>query len=462
MKTFDVIVIGSGPGGYVAALRLAQLGKRVACVEQSSTLGGTCLNVGCIPSKALLHSSHLAQIWREEGALHGFKTENSTVDFHQLQKRKAEVVKNLVAGVSGLFSRHGITRIEGKGKLISSRAVVVNEKQYTADAIILATGSTPQMLPFLPLVEGKIVDSTGALSLKNIPNRLLVVGAGVIGLELASVYARLGSKIVVLEMLDQICPGIDHSAAGALSKSLTGLGMQFHLGVKVTSGGVIEGKDEVFLKYEEEGREHSVEGDVILVAVGRRPYSEGLGLEEIGIAVDRAGRVLVDGQFETCVPDIYAIGDLIDGPMLAHKASEEGVVVAEIIAGHKSSLEYITIPNIIYTSPEVASVGLSENQAKEKGLSVLIGSYPFKANPRALCTLETEGMVKVIADAKSRRLLGMHIVASHASEMISLATLALKKRVTIEELAELPQAHPTLSEAIKEACLQALGRAIHA
>lgn len=433
MPTFDVIVIGSGPGGYVAAIRAAQLGMKTLCADMRKAPGGTCLNVGCIPSKTLLHDS-----------------EQIGANFKKMMERKEGVVKGFQQGVLQLFQKNKVTFAPGPAKILSPNQVQIAGEPYTATkGIILATGSEPIPLPFLPFDERRIVSSTGALSLDRVPQKLLIVGAGVIGVEIGSVYSRLGSQVTFVEFMDRICPTFDKALSQELLSSLTKQGMTFHLSTKVT-GAEISAQEIILRTGDKELR-----GDTVLVAIGRRPYTQNLGLETVGIATP----ITVDGQFRTSVPSIYAIGDLIDGPMLAHKASEEGIAVAEIMAGQAPTVDYMSIPNVVYTHPEVASVGFTEEELKNIPYSK--GQFPFKINSRAQCTGETEGFVKILADPITDRLLGVHIIGAHASELIAAASIALRHRLTAKDLAHTPFAHPTLSEAIKEAALDLHRLAIH-
>ena len=452
---FDLIVIGSGPAGYVAAIRAAQLGMNVACIDKRKELGGTCLNVGCIPSKALLHSTELYWKMTHEAAALGIEAGQPSFSLTQMMNRKAKVVGSFNEGISALFKKNKITFIPGTAKILSPTSVQVEGETHEAKNILIATGSEPTALPFLPFDEKRIVSSTGALTLSKVPPRLIIVGAGVIGVELGSVYSRLGSKVTFLEFMDRICPTLDPALSKELQKSLTAQGMTFHLSTKVT--GAELSPNEITLRTDQ--ATHAA--DVVLVAVGRRPYTAQLGLDSVGITLTPKGTIPINGRFQTSVPTIYAIGDVVDGPMLAHKASEEGVAAAEIIAGQNPTIHYIAIPNVVYTYPEVASAGLTEEEAKKLNLTVKSGQFPFKVNSRAKCTGEEEGFVKIIADAATDKLLGIHIIGAHASELIAEACLALQNGLTTTELAHTPHAHPTLSEAIKEAALAVLGKAIH-
>ncbi len=462
-KQYDVAVIGSGPGGYVAAIRCAQLGFRTVCIEKEKTLGGTCLNVGCIPSKALLQSTEYYDWVQKDAKEQGIEVKEIAYNFPQMMQRKSKIVDMSVKGVAGLFQKNQITWVEGAARLQSQHMVEVDngtsKQVIEAENIILATGSEAIPLPFLPFDEKRVISSTGALALPAVPKKMLVIGAGVIGVELASVYNRLGSQVVIVEMLDRITPAMDQAISKMLMQVLKKQGLEFHLSAKVTKAQVKA--DAVELTFVEEEREVNMTADVVLVGVGRRPYTKGLGMAEVGIQMTSKGFVAVDGNFRTSVQNIYAIGDIVDGPMLAHRASEEGIAVAEILAGQRPHINYMTIPNVIYTHPEVAAVGLTEAEARDMGLEVQVGTCLFRANARARCAGYVEGIVKVIGDAKSGRLLGMHIMGAHASEMIGEGVLAMVKGATMEELANASHAHPTLTEAIKEAALNALGRAIN-
>lgn len=458
-EKYDVAIIGSGPGGYVAAIRAAELGLRTVCIEKNPTFGGTCLNVGCIPSKALLQSSEHYTFLQHDAKEHGLIVNELSFDFLQMQKRKLEIVKGLVNGVSGLFKQHKIDSFEGVAKFVNPQKVEVAASdgpiEIEAKSFILATGSQPIALPFLPFDEKVVLSSTGALSLQKPPKKLLMIGAGVIGVELASVYRRLGTEVVIIEMLDIICPTVDRAIGKILLQSLKKQGLVFHLNAKV-SGAKID-KSQVSLNVDIGGKEEVFTGDAVLVAVGRRPYSQGLGLDTLGIHLSPTGFVPVDEFFRTAQPHIYAIGDLIEGPMLAHKASEEGAAVAEILAGKTPRINYVSIPNVIYTQPEVAATGLTEEESRAFGFEICIGKSFFKGNGRARCIGFTDGMVKIIADKASGRLLGMHIIGPFASEMIGEGVIALNKNASLSDIVYASHAHPTLSETILEAAKQALG-----
>jgi dihydrolipoamide dehydrogenase len=463
-QRYDLAIIGAGPGGYVAAIRAAQLGLKTVCIDKRGIPGGTCLNVGCIPSKALLYSTEMYAWLSQNSKKHGLGIESVDVDFQAMMRRKETVVKGLVEGINHHFKRYNIDFLKGKARFLSPYRLEVKEENQNGQVIeashfILATGAEPIQLPGLPFDERLIISSTGALSLSAIPKKLLVVGGGVIGVELASVYRRLGTDVVIIEMLDRICPPMDQTMSKLLLQVLKKQGMHFVLSTKVMGAEIANNR--VALKLQQEAGELTESGDVALIAVGRRPYTADLDLEKIGISLTKGGFVPVDGRFRTIQPHIYAIGDVIEVVMLAHRASEEGVAVVELIAGKQTQVHYMAIPNVIYTSPEVASVGLTEQEAREAGLEMKIGLAPFKGNPRARCNEDTEGVVKVIGESRTGRVIGLHILGQHASELIAEGMLAIQKKATLEDLAEAPQAHPTLSESIKEASLAALGRAIH-
>ena len=462
MSAFDLIVIGTGPGGYVCAIRASQLGLKVAVVEKRATHGGTCLNVGCIPSKALLHASELYEEADHKLADMGIEV-SPKLDLKKMMAFKDEGVKGNTEGVAFLLRKNKIDHFHGTGRILGPGKVEVTfingEKQEVtaSKAVVIATGSEVAQLPGIEIDEKSVVSSTGALALSKVPKRMVVVGAGVIGLELGSVWRRLGSKVTVVEYLDRILPGIDGDVARQMQKILTKQGMSFKLGHKVT--GVSKGK--VTIEPAKGGKEDTIEADVVLVCIGRVPHAEGLGLEDIGVARDNRGRVIVDDHFQTSVEGIYAIGDVIAGPMLAHKAEEEGVAVAEILAGQAGHVNYNVIPNVVYTSPEVASVGKTEEELKEAGVAYASGKFPFTANGRAKANQQTDGFVKILADKETDRVLGVHIVGVNASEMIGEAAVLMEFGGSAEDLARTCHAHPTLTEAVKEAALAVDKRAIH-
>jgi dihydrolipoamide dehydrogenase len=463
----DLAVIGAGPGGYVAAIRAAQLGMKVACVEKRASLGGTCLNVGCIPSKALLDSSELYHLAKERFGRHGIKVDGLGLDVAAMLKRKDEVVKGLTDGVRFLFRKNKIESIHGIAKLTSPTAVQVAKNEggtveLEARHILLATGSEPVPLPFLPFDGKAIVSSTEALCFDRVPNHLVVVGGGYIGLEVGSVWRRLGAKVTVIEFLPRIVPIADIEVGELLKKSLAKQGLEFHLETKVT-GAKVEGEMVTVAAETKDGKGLTVECDKVLVAVGRRPYTEGLGLQAVGVSVEaKTGKVPVDDHFRTNVPSVLAIGDLIAGPMLAHKAEDEGVAAVEILAGKPGHVDYNTIPSVIYTWPEMASVGITEEQAREQNLKYRVGKFPFLANGRAKAMDETEGLVKILADEKTDRVLGVHIIGPRASDMIAEAVTTMEFAGSAEDIARICHAHPTLSEAVREAALAVDRRAIHA
>ena len=466
MDPYDLVVIGAGPGGYVAAIRAAQLGLKVALIEKDPSLGGTCLNVGCIPSKVLLESSELYHGAKTKLSQHGIGVGSLTLDLGTMMKRKQRVVAELTDGVASLMKKNKITVLRGRGTILAVDRVQVAPgegaapSEIAARAILLATGSAPAALPFLPFDGQRVVDSTDALSFDGVPEKLVVIGAGAVGLELGSVWARLGAAVTVVEMMPQIAPFADTQMAKTLQRSLKQQGLDIRLKTRVEAAQLGEGGVTLTLKGGK-GETEELRGDKVLVAVGRKPYSEGLGLERVGVTVDSKGRVPVDRSFRTSVPSIYAIGDLIEGPMLAHKAEEEGVAVAEQLAGKAGHVNYEAIPNIIYTSPELAVVGLSEEQAKEQKLVYRVGRFLFRANGRAKSLAEEEGMVKILAEAKTDRLLGVHIVGPRASEMIAELVLAFEFHASAEDIARTVHAHPTLSEIVKEAALAVDNRSIH-
>ena len=464
---FDVIVIGSGPGGYVAAIRCSQLGLKTAVVEKYSTYGGTCLNVGCIPSKALLDSSE-----HYHNALHSFKEHGINLkdlkpDLKQMVKRKDEVVAQTTGGISFLFKKNKITAYQGMGSMVDKNTVKVSKADGTSETltgknIIIATGSKPTQLPFLKTDGKRIITSTEALNLPEIPKHLVLIGGGVIGLELGSVYARLGAKVTVVEFMDSIIGTMDKSLGKELQKVLAKQGMEFLLSHKVT-GASVKGNKVTVTADNPEGKKISLEGDYCLVAVGRTAYTDSLGLENIGITLEERGKKIpVNDHLETSVPGVYAIGDVVKGAMLAHKAEDEGTFVAEIIAGQKPHINYNLIPGVVYTWPEVASVGYTEEQLKESGTQYKSGSFPFKASGRARASNDTDGFVKVLADASTDEILGVHMIGPRVADMIAEAVVAMEFRASAEDIARISHAHPTYTEAFKEASMAATeNRAIH-
>jgi dihydrolipoamide dehydrogenase len=463
-REFDLVVIGAGPGGYVAAIRASQLGMRVACVERESALGGTCLRVGCIPSKALLDSSELYALAKKHFATHGVKVSGVELDLGAMMQRKERVVRTLTSGVASLFEKNRVARIRGEARLLGAGCVEVSGPdagRLQAKHILVATGSEPVPLRALPFDGERIVSSEQALSFPEVPGRLLVIGAGAIGLELGSVWSRLGAEVLVVELLDRIVPTMDAEMGRALQRGLERQGLKFRLGARARSATVgADGTVEVVVEGGD-GDTTTVRADRVLVAVGRRPFTAGLGLEEVGVRLDPQGRILVDERFQTSVEGIYAIGDVIGGPMLAHKAQEEGIACVEGLCGQAAHVNYEAIPNVVYTWPELASVGKTEEQCREAGIPVRTGSFPFLANGRARCLEEREGFVKVIAEARTDRLLGVHILGPRASDLIAEAALAIEFGASAEDLARTCHAHPTLPEALREAALDAVGRVIH-
>jgi dihydrolipoamide dehydrogenase len=466
-ERYDVIVIGGGPGGYVAAIRAAQLGLKTACIEKRGSLGGTCLNIGCIPSKALLQSSEKFAEAQHALAQHGIKLAGVELDLPTLMARKDKVVGENTRGVEFLFKKNKVEYIKGAARFVAPDRIAVTPlnggkaSELQAKAFIIATGSDSLPLPGVEIDEKSIVSSTGALSLPQVPKRLVVVGGGYIGLEMGSVWRRLGSAVTVVEFLDRITPGMDGELSKTLQRVLTKQGFDFKLGTKVV--GAKRGKEGIVLALEPAagGAREEIAADIVLVSIGRRPYTEGLGLEAAGVAIDNKGRITVDSGFATNVKGIYAIGDVIAGPMLAHKASEEGVALAEMLAGQKSHVNYAAIPAVIYTWPEVASVGRTEEDLKTAGIAYKTGRFPFSANARARANADTEGFVKILADQKTDRVLGVHIIGPDAGTLIAEAALALEYGASAEDIARTCHAHPTLNEAVKEAALAAEGHPLH-
>jgi len=466
MEKFDVTVIGSGPGGYVAAIRCAQLGMKTAIVERYSTLGGTCTNVGCIPSKAVLDSSEHFFNAVHKFKDHGINTSDLKVDFGQMLKRKNDVVKQNCEGLNFLMKKNKIIVFNGHGSFINSNTIEVikpdgSKEQIQSGKTIIATGSKPSTLPGIAIDKKRIITSTEALSLHEIPKHLIIIGGGVIGLELGSVYARLGSKISVFEFMDSIIATMDKTLGKELQKVLTKEGIEFFLSHKVKTVSV-KGNEVSVIADNSKNETKEFKGDYCLVAVGRKPYSENLGLEKAGVKMDEKGKIIVNENLETSAKNIYAIGDVIKGAMLAHKAEEEGVFVAEVLAGQKPHINYLLIPNVVYTWPEVAAVGYTEEELKAKNIKYKTGSFPFKASGRARASMDTDGLVKVLADASTDEILGVHIIGPRAADMIAEAVVAMEFRAAAEDIARMSHAHPTYTEAFKEACLSATAnRPIH-
>jgi dihydrolipoamide dehydrogenase len=459
--SFDVIVIGSGPGGYVCAIRAAQLGLKVACVEKRPTLGGTCLNIGCIPSKALLQSSEEFEKTRHALADHGVLVDGVKLDLARMQARKAEVVNANTKGVEFLFRKNKVTWLKGAGRISGPGSVDVDGKTYSTKNIVIATGSESVPLAGVTVDEKQIVTSTGALELDKVPGHLVVIGGGVIGLELGSVWRRLGAEVTVVEFLDRIVPGMDTEIATAFQRILQKQGIKFRLSTKVTGATVAETGVTLTVEPVKGGAAETIAADVVLLSIGRRPYTEGLGLEAAGVELDDRKRVKVDPHYATNVPGIYAIGDVIAGPMLAHKGEDEGVAVAEILAGQAGHVNYNAIPGVVYTWPEVASVGQTEEELKAGGIAYTVGKFPFTANGRARAMGDTDGFVKILADKATDRLLGAHVLGPDAGTLIAELTTAIEFGASAEDVARICHAHPTLSEAVKEAALAVEGRALH-
>jgi dihydrolipoamide dehydrogenase len=465
-QSFDVVIIGGGPGGYIAAIRAAQLGLKTACVEKRGALGGTCLNVGCIPSKALLQSSELYAETKHGLEEHGVKLSGVELDLAAMMTRKGKVVSQLTGGIEGLFKKNKVAYFKGTGRFVDATTIEVALNDGGTETIktretIIATGSTHVDLPGVEIDEKRIVSSTGALEFEKVPGRLVVIGGGVIGLELGSVWSRLGSAVTVVEFMDRITPEMDGEVSKQFQRILGRQGLKFRLSTKVTgadtSGEVIK----LTVEPAKGGDAETIEADAVLVAIGRKPYTEGLGLEAVGIETGPRGRIEVDDHFRTNVPSIRAIGDVIKGPMLAHKAEEEGVIVAEMIAGQSGHIDYNLIPGVIYTWPEVASVGRTEEQLKAEGIAYKPGKFPFSANSRARAVGETDGFVKILADAETDRILGAHIIGPDAGTLISELVLAMEFKASAEDIARTSHAHPTLEEAVKEAALAVDGRTLN-
>jgi dihydrolipoamide dehydrogenase len=459
--SYDLIVIGSGPGGYVAAIRAAQLGMKVACVESRATLGGTCLNVGCIPSKALLVSSEKYADAQHGLAQHGVKVDKVGLDLGAMMGHKSKVVKDNTAGIEFLFKKNKIDWLKGRGRIVAAGQVDVNGAVYATKNILIATGSESMPLPGVEVDEKRIVTSTGALELAEVPKSMVVIGGGVIGLELGSVWQRLGAKVTVVEFLDRILPTMDGEVSKTMQKILAKQGMEFKLSTKVTTAKSDGRNVALTLEAAAGGSPEKLQADIVLLAIGRRPYTEGLGLEQVGVKLDDRKRIVTDKRFQTSVKGIFAIGDVIVGPMLAHKAEDEGVVCAEMLAGQSGHINYDAIPGVVYTWPEAASVGKTEEELKKAGIAYKVGKFPFTANGRARAMAETEGFVKILADAKTDRVLGAHIVGADAGTLIAEVVLAIEFGASSEDIARTCHAHPTLNEVVKEAALAVEGKPLH-
>lgn len=462
MASYDVIVIGSGPGGYVAAIRCAQLGLKTACVEGRETLGGTCLNIGCIPSKALLHATHQLHEAEHNFATMGLKGKTPTVDWPVMQDYKQSVVDSNTGGIEFLFKKNKIDWLKGWGSIPEAGKVKVGNEVHEAKHIIIASGSEPSALPGIEIDEKTVVSSTGALALGKVPKSMVVVGAGVIGLEMGSVYARLGTKVTVIEFLDHITPGMDKEVQRSLQKLLKKQGMEFILGAAVQSVEVARAKAKLSYKLRKDDSEHQLDADTVLIATGRKPYTDGLGLSDLGVELTERGQIKTDEHWATNVKGIYAIGDAITGPMLAHKAEDEGMAVAEVLAGNHGHVNYGVIPGVIYTHPEVAAVGQTEEQLKEAGQAYKVGKFSFMGNARAKAIFAGDGFVKILADKDTDRILGAHIVGPAAGDLIHEVCVAMEFGASAQDLALTCHAHPTYSEAVREAALACGDGAIHA
>jgi dihydrolipoamide dehydrogenase len=465
-QAFDLVVIGAGPGGYVCAIRAAQLGMKVACVEKRETLGGTCLNVGCIPSKALLQASEKFEEASHGLAAFGVKTGKVELDLKAMMAHKDKTVKANVDGVAYLFKKNKVEWIKGAAKILGAGKLQValnagGTQDIAAKNIVIATGSDVISIPSLPIDEKRIVSSTGALTLAGVPKTMVLVGGGVIGLEMGSVWQRLGAKVTVVEFLDRIMPGMDLEVSKQMQRILQKQGMAFKLSTKVTGAKVTAKGVTLTVEPAAGGAAETIEAEIVLVAIGRRPYTDGLGLKEAGVALDDKGRVAIDAHFQTNVKGIYAIGDAVQGPMLAHKAEDEGMAVAEILAGQKGHVNYDAVPSVVYTWPEVASVGKTEEQLKAEGTAYKTGKFPFTANGRARAQNNTDGFVKILADASTDRVLGVHMVGPSVGELVGELALAIEFGASSEDIARTCHAHPTLTEAVREAALAVDGRPIH-
>jgi dihydrolipoamide dehydrogenase len=465
MSNYDIVVIGSGPGGYVCAIRAAQLGLKTACIEKDKTLGGTCLNVGCIPSKALLHASEQYEAAQHHMAELGIEVKEATLNLEKMMAHKDKVVSANTQGIAYLFKKNKVDHLQGFGSIVDANTVEITsargKERVTTKAIVIATGSEVMPLPHVTIDEKQIVSSTGALSLPHVPKTLTVIGGGVIGLEMGSVWQRLGAKVTVVEYLDRILATMDQDISKEMKKILVKQGIEFKLSAKVTGAKCDKAGVTLSIEPASGGAAETLTSEVVLVAIGRRAYTAGLGLENVGIAVDNRGRIETNAHFETNVKGIYAIGDVVKGAMLAHKAEDEGVVLAEILAGQSGHINYDAIPNVVYTFPEVASVGKSEDELKAAGVAYKTGKFPFTANGRARAMNAVDGFVKILADAKTDKVLGCHIVGAEAGTLIAEVALAMEFSASAEDIARTCHAHPTLNEAVKEAALAVDSRPLH-
>ncbi len=462
MANYDVIVIGGGPGGYVCAIRCAQLGLKTACVEGRETLGGTCLNIGCIPSKALLHASHMLHEAEHNFVKMGLKGKSPSVDWPQMQSYKDDVIGQNTGGIEFLFKKNKIDWLKGWGTIPAAGQVKVGDEIHEAKHIVVATGSEPSALPGVEVDEKIVVTSEGALSLAKTPKKMVVIGAGVIGLELGSVYARLGAEVTVVEYLDTITPGMDKDVAKTFQRILKKQGINFVMGAAVQNVETLKTKAKVNYKLRKDDSEHQIDADTVLVATGRKPYMDGLGLDALGVALTDRGQIQIDGHWATNVKGIYAIGDAVPGPMLAHKAEDEGMAVAEVLAGKHGHVNYDVIPGVIYTSPEVAAVGKTEDELKAEGRNYKVGKFSFMGNGRAKAVFQGEGFVKMIVDAETDRILGCHIIGPAAGDMIHEICVGMEFGASAQDIALTCHAHPTYSEAVREAALACGDGAIHA
>ncbi len=463
-KEFDVVIIGGGPGGYVCAIKAAQLGLKTACVEKRGALGGTCLNVGCIPSKALLHSSYLYEEANSSFSKHGISFKSLEVDIKGMQKHKDDIVSGLTKGIEGLFAKNKVTYFKGAGEITAQGEVTVkgdSKEVIKAKNIVIATGSSVSDLPSIKIDGKNIISSDHAIHLTKTPKSMIVIGAGVIGLELGSVWRRLGCDVTVVEYLDKVLPPMDNEVSKEFQKIMEKQGIKFKLSSKVTGVKKTDNSVEVTLEPTSGGKSEKINSEKVLVSVGRKPYTDGLGIDKIGIKLDERGRVIVDSHFQTSVPGIYAIGDVIPGPMLAHKAEEDGVALAEILAGQHGHVDYDLVPSVVYTHPEVAMVGKTEEQLKAAGIAYNKGKFPFLANSRARSVADTDGFVKILADKNTDEILGVHIIGPQAGTIIAEVTVAMAYKASSEDVARICHSHPDLNEAVKEAALATFFKPIH-